>query len=267
MIECNPTQFQMALPFMQGIKQNVLPQAVIQGFNPGRVFVDDLAHPSAAVVWISCGYLFVGGNPQSKAVEFRLPALLANRLIPESHALGNRGFVLMVDSEKWEPRLDAVIGGRSLVKTYRRPFRFFAERFGSSLDWKARLPEGFAIRRIDGALLENPDLLAEVRSTWGKEDFLRKGFGFAALRGNELVSYCHTAFVSLSMVEVAVRTLKDYWRQGLASLVVAAFIEHCLKIGKHPNWECWWDNQPSIALGGRMGFEPLEDYPVYYWEE
>ncbi len=268
MIECNPTQFDLALPFMQGIRQSVLPQAVIQGGNPGRVFVDDLQKPAAALVWMPFGYLFLGGDPMNPVVENRLPAVLTNRLIPESHAVGNRGFVLMVDRETWEPRLDAVTGSRSLVKTYRRPFRFNAMRFEQWRNWKERVPQGFSIRRIDETLLQNPDLQAEIRSTWSHPgDFLRKGFGFAALRGSELVSYCHTVCVSLNAVEVSVRTLQDHWRQGLASLVTAAFLEHCLKVGKRPNWECWWDNQPSIALGGRMGFDPMEDYPVYYWEE
>jgi hypothetical protein len=33
------------------------------------------------------------------------------------------------------------------------------------------------------------------------------------------------------------------------------------------NWECFWDNGPSSALAGKLGFSPLQDYPVYYWEE
>jgi RimJ/RimL family protein N-acetyltransferase len=268
MIECTPSQFPLALPFLGGIKQSVLPHAVIQGINPGRIYLDDLTSPGAAVVWLPSGYIFLGGDIESKGIESDLAELLEKQLVPESHALGNRGFVLTVDSERWEPRLDAVLNERSLVKIYRRPFRFNLLRFQKWRDWKERLPEGFSIQRIDAGLAKQPDLQAEIRSTWGNpEDFLRHGFGFAALRGSELASYCHTVFVCQNAVEVSVRTLQDHWRQGLASLVTAAFLEYCLQIDKRPNWECWWDNQPSIALGGRLGFDALEEYPVYYWEE
>ena len=34
-----------------------------------------------------------------------------------------------------------------------------------------------------------------------------------------------------------------------------------------PLWECFWDNEPSVVMAGKLGLIALPDYPVYFWEE
>ena len=58
-----------------------------------------------------------------------------------------------------------------------------------------------------------------------------------------------------------------YRRQGWGAVVAAAFIQDCLEVNHHPNWECFWDNQPSMKLAEKIGYTMPQDYPVSYWEE
>jgi RimJ/RimL family protein N-acetyltransferase len=64
-----------------------------------------------------------------------------------------------------------------------------------------------------------------------------------------------------------VHTEDKFSRQGLANLICTAFIEKCIQSGKTPNWECFWENEPSVNLAKKLGFVALDDYPVFYWEE
>lgn len=93
------------------------------------------------------------------------------------------------------------------------------------------------------------------------------GFIHFLLDDNEIVSVCMSVFASQERMEIDVHTAENYRRRGFAALTAAAFIEACLQRGKQPNWECFWDNQPSVALAGELGFCALPDFPVYYWQE
>lgn len=50
MLELDPTEFTNVQPLLTGIKQKVLPDAICQGINPGRVFVDRRENPQTALL-------------------------------------------------------------------------------------------------------------------------------------------------------------------------------------------------------------------------
>jgi RimJ/RimL family protein N-acetyltransferase len=99
------------------------------------------------------------------------------------------------------------------------------------------------------------------------DDFLTHGIGFALLQGDQVASACTSVFASQTHVEIDVHTDEKFQHRGFAQLTASALIEACLQRGKTPNWECFWDNEASSALAGKLGFSPRSDYPVYYWEE
>jgi RimJ/RimL family protein N-acetyltransferase len=127
-----------------------------------------------------------------------------------------------------------------------------------------RIPYGFRLQPVDAALAEKVSVLASWASI---DDFLVKGLGFALLEGDEIASVCTSVFSSRERMEIDVHTAENYQRRGFAMLVTSAFIEACLQRSKQPNWECFWDNESSTALAGKLGFSAKPDYPVYFWEE
>ena len=106
-----------------------------------------------------------------------------------------------------------------------------------------------------------------VLASWASiDDFLSNGLGFAVLDGDQIASACTSVLASRQKMEIDVHTAEAYRGQGLATICASAFIDTCLQRGAQPNWECFWDNEASFHLALKLGFTPLSDYPVYYWE-
>ena len=263
MLELTPPDFPLALPLLSRIPQAVLPHAICQGINPGRIFVDRRPDPHIALVWTTVGYFLLAGDPAAAD----LPALshaLTDIFVPASQAGGESGFILIPSENGWKEHLPALLPGREVIEIYRRPFACAPAHFAALGDWRGRIPPGFHLQALDAALAERAGVLASWASI---DDFLARGLGFALLEGDEIASLCSSVFASREKVEIDVHTGENYRRRGMATITAAALIEACLQSGKQPNWECFWDNEPSTALAQHLGFTPLPDYPVYYWEE
>ena len=264
MFELTPSDFPRALPLLAAIKQAVLPYAICQGINPGRVFVDQRDGPHVALLWSSVGYFLLAGDPVQAANLDEVSQVLTEVFVPASQTTGENSFILMTSGAGWKDHLPALLPGREVIEIYRRPFAFDPIRFAGLGDWRSRIPSGMRLQALDATLAEQAGVLASWASL---DNFLAHGLGFGLLDGDQIASLCFSVLASREKVEIDVHTPENYRRQGLAIIAASALIEACLQTGKLPNWECFWDNQPSAALAERQGFTPLPDYPVYYWEE
>jgi GNAT superfamily N-acetyltransferase len=264
MIELMPPEFTRALPLLAGIRQAVLPYAICEGINPGRVFVDRTENPRTALIWSPVGYYLLCGDPALAEELSPISRVLSDIFIPASQAAGESGFILIPSDEAWKEHLPALLPGREVIEIYRRPFTFDPVRFAALGDWRDRIPPDFRLQPIDAALAEQVGVLASWASL---EDFLAHGVGFALLHGAEIASACTSVFASRTHIEIDVHTEEKFQRRGFAQLTARALIEACLQRGKEPNWECFWENEASTALAGKLSFSALPDYPVYYWEE
>ncbi len=263
MFELTQPAFVTVLPLLHNVKQAVVPFSVCEGRNPGRVFVDHADHPASALIWLSCGYLYLVGEPGDALSLESLAHLLIETLAPAWQAAGESGFILAPFSAAWDARLLAFLKDRAHEKIYRRTFTFHPERFAVHRNWAERVPAGFVMQRMDKALVERMGGLPSWAST---QDFLARGIGYCLLKGHDIASACTTVFAASTGVEIDVHTDETYRGQGLATLTAAALIADGLRGGRQPNWECFWENEPSCALARKLGFEMKEDYPVYYWE-
>jgi GNAT superfamily N-acetyltransferase len=263
MIELPATHYANVLPLLRDARQPVVPHSVCEGYNPGRVFADDPDRPTSALVWLPCGYLFLAGEPAAELTPAALAPLLWETLVPAWQAAGETGFVLAPFSAAWAALLAALLQDQPHELIYRRTFTFDLQRFAAHRDWAARIPAGFGMQRMDQALVERLGVMPSWAST---EDFLARGIGYCLLQADAVASTCTTVFATSTRVEIDVHTDAAYRGQGLATLTAAALIDECLRGGRQPHWECFWNNAASDRLAGRLGFEFQEDYPVYFWE-
>ena len=128
--------------------------------------------------------------------------------------------------------------------------------------WRETVPAGFVIRRLDRPLAEQlqADLVAHGNSPWfdriwgGVDNFLNDGFGFVAIGPEGIASNCRASSVTNGVAEIQVSTRSHGRRQGLATLVCRAFVEHCLIVGLTPAYACDEDNLASIGLAKKLGF-------------
>lgn len=262
MIELAKHEFRKVVHLLNGIKQAVLPYAVCERYNPGRVFVDDIDHPETLMIWTPVGYYFlVLGQAQMPG---DLSELLTGTFIPASKELGETGFILIASLDDWQEKTSALLGGREVIEIFRRPFSFNADKFTARGNWRANIPEGFQLKRVDESLAEKAGVLGSWAS---RDDFMAHGIGYALMGGDRIASVCTSVFASSTHVEIDVHTEEAYRRHGFASITASALIEECLRQRRQPNWECFWENEESTALALKFGFEQLADYPVYFWEE
>jgi RimJ/RimL family protein N-acetyltransferase len=137
------------------------------------------------------------------------------------------------------------------------------------LAWRELVPPGFGIHRIDAQIASRlqSDLISAGVGPWfdqvwgGIPAFLEAGFGFVAeWEGDEvplLASNCRAWGIQNGVAPLQVSTRARFRGQGLAVLVCAAFIEHCLGCGLTPEYSCEQENTASAALALKLGFVPI----------
>jgi RimJ/RimL family protein N-acetyltransferase len=233
MTELMGTEREAVRGLFAGMGHHVALRSVIDGTNPGRVLADAACAPRAALI-VSTEGSYVAGDPERQAFV----AALAEE-IDRMAASGQGTLWLDVHPEAWDARLPEV-----------------------RHDWRARLPEGYQVRAIDGALLGDPTLYVPahihrwIETNWGpRESFLRLGFGRCALWGNEVVSWSVCDCVSADACEIGIQTAEAHRRRGLAAATAAAAAEHALGSGYGSvGWHCDDDNVGSWRTAERVGF-------------
>lgn len=97
----------------------------------------------------------------------------------------------------------------------------------------------------------------------GKEDFVRNALGvFIKDKHNNPVSLCYAASVADHVGEIDVLTTENYRDKGFAKSVVGSFISNCNNSKIIPNWDCFTDNRPSLALATSLGFTEKRFYSL-----
>ena len=220
----------------------------LQGMMDSRIYVTDLDDPKSAMAYLAC-FAFFAGEPDERLASFK-----------------PRGVVGMVPySEGWAKLIEACQPEAEKVTRYaiKKDARFDRENLQNLI---AALPEGYEIKRIDGALyekcLEIDDFKDGVCHFASKEQYLEMGRGFAVLKDGEPVSVASSYTVYREGIEIEIDTLEAERRKGLASAVCARLILSCLDDGLYPSWDA--ANMDSVHLAEKLGYEFSHEYPCYW---
>jgi RimJ/RimL family protein N-acetyltransferase len=262
--ELKPTEYGSVRSLFWSLRYHLTSAAVLDGNSPGRVFVDDSARPRSAFT-VSPEGCYLAGDPYNPAFNRAL-----NQAVVLRRGLGEDVPVLflVVDPERWRERLSGVLDPCRVVEVKRRHYVCG----GLHYDWRAHLPAGYTLHRIDRSLLDCPQLTVPdhvtgwMENNWGSIDrFLRDGFGFATVSEGEVVSWSLSDCVSDDRCEIGIRTAPAHRRRGLAAVTAAAAAEHALARGfASVGWHCPDDNLGSISTAERVGFQRERDYSAYY---
>lgn len=221
-----------------------------EGRLPGRLFVDDPARPTAALLYRPFEY-YVAGDPD--AVELR--AFIADA--PAEVAIFGQLYGDVATNVPLARALLADHAGRLGVVS-RRCFRWEDDPTAHAALARWREPlAGFTIHRIDQSVAERFDreLGTMMGPFWnGRENFLAHGFGFCALAGDESGSIAYAAAVGGGEANIAVVSAPAFRRHGLAARVCAAFIDYCQGHNLVATWDCDANNAASASLARSLGF-------------
>ena len=285
MYELGPADYERVRRLYTGWRPYLAISAVIDHTCPGQIYVDNLENPRTALLWDHAeGELYLSGRAQGGARDETrgLPLALAlndcirHRIRPhaEAHLPHLSEYTLYCDTAAWEDELDVVLDGLNPMQHRRRLYLLEKPR----TDWRAHVPEGYALAPIDEPLLARRDLRGiDTMNEWVLGDwrsaaqFAARETGFCLIHGDELVSWCASEYTceplpgTGRMCHLGIYTCEGYRRQGFATLVASATAERCLEGGLVGiAWHSWEANAASAATAEKVGFELLRDQPVYH---
>lgn len=221
----------------------------------GRAWADSAVSPTCAMI-MCFSFLYFGGDAGSVNAE----------LLVRSIPLDEKEVIVVCPDKSWEKLFKSTWEGK--FETWKR---FAIKKEGDIFDraklqgYIDRLDKKYKIRRIDGELyrkcLEDEQFMYFVLGFDSEEDFLKRGIGFCAMLGDEIVGGCSSYSVYAKGIEIEVDTDEEYRNQGIAAACAATLILDCLERGLYPAWDA--ANMTSVRLAERLGYHFSHEYIVY----
>ena len=246
-------------------------KAVIEGVNPGRVFVDDYKTPTTGLVWLgnNDGFLFIGDERNEK-FNAEINHFIDTVITPEARKVDLAWFEGVGNHKKWDKVIEKLFEHRKLGCWNQRVYTLQKD------DYKRNYPlpieHGYSVVKISDTLYSNTDqamtniefLYSKIAEFWSSaEEFFQEGIGYCIVCKNEIVSVCFSGFVVDNVHCIDIETLEEHQGKKLAQRVAAAFVEDCLDNNLVPYWDCMESNKPSVGVAENLGFRNRFNYKGY----
>ena len=172
--------------------------------------------------------------------------------------------MINVDAEGWVDLLKEAYGSR-LEKRQRFDFSSECLNIEHIRSFKERVQEGIAVKRVNLDLAHHLSYELgtdnHLLSYYSPEDFVTRGVGFCALRGERIVSCASSFTVCHEGIEIEINTHPDYRRRGIATTLAATLIEHCLGRVIEHHWNA--ANPISAKFAEKLGYTRKEAHDLY----
>lgn len=246
-------------------------KAVIEGVNPGRVFVDDIDSPTSGVIWLgnNDGFIFIG-DEKNEGFNNELNTFIDKIIIPEAIKVGLNWFEGIGNHRKWNTTIKKVLKSRKLGSWNQRVYTL--QKGDYKCTPEIAIEQGYKVVNICETLFENIDysikniefLHSKILEFWSSpQRFFIDGIGYCMVYKNEIVSVCFSGFVVGKVHCIDIETLKDHQGKKLAQKIALSFVKDCLDNNIVPYWDCMESNKPSIAVAENIGFRNVFNYVGY----
>lgn len=242
-------------------------KAIIEGNNPGRIFVDCINEPKTGLIWLgnNDGFIFIG-NENNEPFQNDMKHFLDTVILPEAQQLGLKWFECFGNHSGWDKTIENMFSERELGSWEQRIYI----RLNDQPLLEVEINTDYTVEKIteDFFYSKNitnlPFLHEKIKEFWPSiEEFSAKGFGFCAIYDQKIVSICFSAFVAEGFHAVDIETLEGHRGQQLALNVASAFAKECYDRGVTPYWDCMKSNIPSVKTAERLGFTCIYNYKGY----
>ncbi|WP_027632091.1 GNAT family N-acetyltransferase [Clostridium hydrogeniformans] len=237
--------------------------AVLEGKQPGKVYVDTKEKPSCCLITCKSGKYLVAGDTGNLKFNNFISDYLYNKKNHKTY------FDLYSSSKEWVKKIDEILGDNA-AKLSRQVFQWDSSNLSSISTWSQSIPEGFELKKMETILFDKyvKEVDSSYKESWENSyNFISKGFGFCILKDNEFVSVCNTYYVREGFAEIDIVTNNKFRKQGFALITCSKFIEYCLENNIKPIWDCDNGNESSKALAIKLGFNSVETYEMHWWHE
>jgi RimJ/RimL family protein N-acetyltransferase len=249
----------------QGFDYQLILTAVIEHTSPGRVLVDQPDHPTSCFLSTAEG-CFLVGDSTNKSFNVELGNYIHERMTASKRGPPDeRELIVSVFPDTWTNQFPTIFLTQLPIRIPRRYY------ICTQLKWHQPIPPPYTIVQITQPLLANPDIsipdhiTSWITTNWGSQDaFLKRGFGFAMMYKNRLVSWSLADCISGHRCEIGIQTQPKHRQQGLATLTAAATVDYAFQHGfQHIGWHTSEDNIGSIKVAEKVGFKRKADYIWY----
>jgi RimJ/RimL family protein N-acetyltransferase len=248
---------------------NPVIHGVIEGNNPGKIFVDNKKIPQKALIWAHTEEdFFLIGDAYDKRFITDLRKFISKKIPNIAKKNSEESFSLAIFNDDWKEKIDDILADIDYSTYNYLQFKLNRKKFEKIGNWIEAIPADCELKKIDSTIF------TQVEDEGGRKfqkwwysftKFQEKGVGYVLIKNNKIVSTCIACFGGANAVEIGIVTDPDHLRKGYAFLTAAAFIEECLNRGINPIWSTSEKNTPSQKLAEKLGFELANTTTKYYF--
>ncbi len=258
-------------PVNQVLFNNLFARSVIEHKIAGKVFVDNPDHPKTFYVVHPYGMSLLFGDSTNsefnrKFLEYSLNVSktrdkhewLQAHPAQWDEVLTDLYSGILVESKNNKEAVDSGI----IELNTRVHFKFNPQKYHQNKN--KTLPKGCEIVRTDKKLFHEMPGAVIPKHFWNTyEDFSKIGAGYTVLCNQEIASTAFSAFVIDDKLEIGIESIPQFRGNGLAQIACSALIDHCLHHKLEPVWACRLENENSLFLAQKLGFEICGKVPYY----
>jgi len=111
------------------------------------------------------------------------------------------------------------------------------------------------------SLNNNPDFSYHLQNFSDPTEFVLRGLGYVALSEQKIIGCASSALMCEQGIEVNVKVLSEYRRQGIAKLLASKLVTAVAATNKLANWDA--GNLASKKLAESIGYQGCEAYTAY----
>lgn len=246
-------------------------KAVVEGINPGRIFVDNIASPNTGLVWLgnNDGFIFIG-NEHNEVFNNQINNFIETVIKPDAIKVGLKWFEGIGNHSKWNKVIEEIFEHRKLGSWNQRVYMLQKENYKPENE--PIIEQGYPVLKISSTLYENNNdvinniefLHSKILEYWSSpNEFFEKGTGYCVVHQNQITSICFSGFVVGNVHCVDIETLEPYRGKKIAQKIAHSFVKDCLENDMVPYWDCMESNKPSIAIAENIGFTNAFNYIGY----
>lgn len=263
--ELKNNQFYRISHLLNGELINLEIKAVVEEYNPGWVFVDNIDSPKTSMIWSRGieGFYFVG-DASNESFNNSIYSYIREEIAPRAKKLGLGHFEFSGTSQEWDKNFGKIFKEEKLNKSKQIVYK------NKNIDnYSLSLKDDYILKEVDKELFHNKNFnLDFVKSAiyewWDSiDDFFKCGIGFCILHKDVAVCSCVTSFMTDFSMESHIKTMEKYRKKGLATRTVGEFIKYCKEKQYIPYWDCMEKNYGSRALAEKFGYKKEFDYILY----
>ncbi|WP_281975377.1 GNAT family N-acetyltransferase [Halobacillus litoralis] len=245
-------------------------EAVIEGNNPGRIFVDHIDAPKTGLIWLGNhdGFFFIG-DEENEIFNNQINDFIDEVVSPEAKKMRLKNFIAIGNHSMWDKTIERIFDHRPMQKTNQNVYKLKSHYKDNN---EPSIKRDYNVLKINKELFENKNesidnigfLHSKISEFWSYSDnFFQMGIGYCIVYQNKIVSICFTGFAAENVRGIDIETIEEHEGNKLGQKAAHCVVKDCVSKGMTPYWDCEEANKPSNKIAENIGLESYLTYHVY----